>query len=126
MIDSECFIDSSVWLGYLIGNMPKAKEIIESKEIILLTSIISIHEIYKTISKIGKKPEEAIKFIEENSTIIGIDKMTAINSAENCEKYSLHTIDSLIYTSAQENKATFITADNDFRNTPNTKIIPAR
>ena len=126
MTDSRCFLDSSIWLGYLIGNMPKARPIIDSEENTLLTSIISIHEVYKRINKIGKNPKMAIQFIEENSIVFGIDKIIAINSVKNCEKYALHTIDSLVYTSAEKNNAIFITADNDFRKTPNTIILPAR
>jgi len=126
MTETEFFIDSSAWLGYLLGNLPETKPIIESQETTLFTSIITIHEVYKKLKVFGKNPKEGINFIEENSIIINITKETAINSAENCEKYSLHTIDSLIYTSAQETKTTFITADNDFVNLPNTRILRER
>ena len=46
MIVSRYFVDSSVWLGYFIGDMPQAKDIIES-DALLVTSVISLHEIYK-------------------------------------------------------------------------------
>jgi predicted nucleic acid-binding protein len=126
MTETEFFIDSSAWLGYLLGNLPETKPIIESQETTLFTSIITIHEVYKKLKIIGKNPKEGINFIEENSIIINLTKETAINAAENCEKYALHTIDGLIYTSAQETKAIFITADNDFANLPNTKILRER
>lgn len=126
MIETEFFIDSSAWLGYLLGNLPETKAIIESQETTLFTSILTIHEVYKKLKVLGKNPKEGINFIEENSIIINITKETAISAVENCEKHSLHTIDSLIYTSAKETKATFITADNDFVNLPNTRILRER
>jgi len=125
MIVSKYFIDSSVWLGYFIGDMPKAKTIIESDNL-LITSVVSLHEIYKKFITLGEDSEKIIKFIEDMSIIVGIDKKIAIESAKNCVKYSLHTVGSLIYTSSVENSDVFVTADNDFRKTPNTIVIPAR
>ncbi len=124
--DSRLFLDSSIWLGYFLGNILETKEIIESEKTILFTSIISIHEIYKRLKTLGKTEKDIkreIRFIEENTIIIGINKEIAIRSAENCKKYKLHTIDSLIYSSAVEVKALFITVDNDFKKTPKTRII---
>ena len=126
MIGSEFFIDSSVWLGYLLGNLPETRSIIESHENTLFTSILSIHEVYKKIKKLGKEPLKAITFLEENSIVINLTKEIAIKAAENCEKYALHTIDSLIYTSAEEINAAFISADNDFDKLPNTIILRVR
>jgi PIN domain nuclease of toxin-antitoxin system len=126
MIETNFFIDSSIWLGYLLGNMPQTKPIIESQENTLFTSILSIHEVYKRIKKLGKNHFNAIAFIEENSIIINITKETAIKATENCEKYSLHTINSLIYTSSQETKSTLISADNNFNKLPKTIILRER
>ena len=125
MIASKYFIDSSVWLGYFFGDMPEAKEIIDS-EYLLVTSVVSLHEIYKKFTKLNKEPEKIIQFIEGMSVIIDVDKKIALESAKNCHKYALHTIDSLIYTSSVGNSDLFVTADNDFRKTPNTLIIQAR
>ncbi len=128
MTDSKVLLDSSVWLGYFLGNTPRAKEFVDSDDAINLTSAISIHEIYKKINKLRdrKAAEKAVSFIEENSIIIGVTKETAVLSARNCEKYGLHTIDGLIYSTAMLEKAGFITADNDFRKTPKTTIISGK
>lgn len=124
--DSKLFLDSSAWLGYFLGNIPEAKNVIDSPANILFTSIISVHEIYKRLKTLGKTEKEiqqAIKFIEDNSIIVNLNKEIAISAAEHCSKYGLHTIDSLIYSSAMQMETIFITADNDFRNLPKTKII---
>lgn len=125
--DSKLFLDSSTWLGYLLGNLPEAKEIVDSPQTTLFTSIISIHEIYKrfkNLKKTQKEIETAIRFIEDNSILINLSKEIAIQAVENCNAYDLHTIDSLIYSSAMEKKTTFVTADSDFSKTPKTRIIP--
>ena len=124
--DTKIFLDSSIWLGYFIGNIPETKTFIDSKETILFTSIISIHEIYKRLKKLGKPEKEilnSISFIENNSIIANLNKEIAIEAAYNCEKHKLHTIDSLIYSSAMHINAEFLTADKDFKNTPKATIL---
>lgn len=123
---SKLFLDSSVWLGYFLGNIPETRNVVDSEETILFTSIISIHEVFRKLKKLGRTEKEtcgAIRFIEDNSIIVGLNKEIAIAAAKNCEKYGLHTIDSLIYSSAMETETTFATADNDFRKTPKTRLI---
>jgi predicted nucleic acid-binding protein len=127
--DFKSFLDSSIWLGYFLGNIPKAKNAVESQEHILFTSVISLHEIYKRLKGLGKTEkeiEQAITFVEDNSIIVNLNKEIAISAAECCSKYDLHTIDSLIYSSAMQIETIFLTADNDFRNLPKTKIIETK
>lgn len=126
MTDIRIFLDSSAWLGYIIGNIPQSKKYIDSQEAILYTSIISIHEIFKRLKKLGKPEKEinsAIFFIENNSIIVNLNKEIAILAAVNCEKHRLHTIDSLIYSSAMHTDAQFLTADSDFKNAPKAIIL---
>lgn len=125
-IDSKrMFLDSSVWLAYFLGQSLETKKIIESDDNTLFASIISLHEIFKKLKKIQTEKEtlEKISFIENIATIIGLNKESVIDAVNNCEKYGLHTIDSLIYTTAAQNKIFFVTTDNHFCKTPNTKII---
>jgi len=123
---TKVFLDSSAWLGYFLGNISQSKKFIDSKETILFTSIISIHEIYKRLKKAGKTEKEiadSLSFIENNSIIVNLNKEIAISAAENCEKHKLHTIDSLIYSSAMHLQTEFVTADNDFKNMPKTTLL---
>ena len=126
MTASKVFLDSSIWLGYFLGNIPETRDIVDSEETTLFTSIISIHEIFKKLKKLGKSEkqvEQAIKLIEDNSIIVGLSKEIAISAATICEKYELHTIDSLIYSSAMETGTVFVTADKDFSKTPKTRLL---
>ncbi|MFH1697334.1 MAG: PIN domain-containing protein [Candidatus Diapherotrites archaeon] len=126
MTGSDLFLDSSVWLGYFLGNIQKTKEIIESEENTLFTSIISLQEICRKLKKLGKTEKEitaAIGFIEENSSIINLNKKIVIRAADFCEKYGLHAMDSLIYASAMSTNAAFVTVDKDFMGCPKTIIL---
>jgi predicted nucleic acid-binding protein len=125
----KAFLDSSVWLGYFLGNLPEAKGIVENEESMLFTSIISIHEIVKRLKKLGKAEKEienAVRFIEDNSTVVNLSREIAINAVNECIKFSLHAIDGLIYTSAMAMEAVFITADYDFKQCQKTRIIEAK
>ncbi len=129
MTGSRLFLDSSVWLGYFLGNFPTAREVVDSSETILFTSIISIHEVCKKLRKMGKTQREAnqsVQFMEDNSVIIHVNKETAIQSAEHCLKHRLHAIDSILYASALQADSVFITADHDFSGLPKARIIEAR
>ena len=123
---SKLLLDSSIWLGYFLGNISKTRAIVDSEETILFTSIISIHEVFKRLKRLGRTEKEsmqALKAIEDNSIIVGLNKEIAIAAVSNCEKYGLHTIDSLIYSSAMETGTTFVTVDKDFKKTPRTRTI---
>ena len=123
--DSKLFLDSSIWLGYFLGNIPQTKAIVDNQNNILFTSILSVHEIFKKLKKLKKTKEarKAIKFVEANSIIVDLNIEISISAVNHCEKYNLHTIDSLIYSSSMQTKTVFITADKDFKKTPKTKII---
>lgn len=126
MTDSRLFLDSSVWIGYFLGDLPESKKAIDSPESILFTSIISVHEVLKKLEERGmdeKEAEQAIKFMEENSIIVNLNRETARNSVDCCFKYGLHTIDSLIYASSMGLDAVFVTGDKDFNKTPKTRIL---
>ncbi|MFH1256432.1 MAG: PIN domain-containing protein [Candidatus Diapherotrites archaeon] len=128
MTDSKLFLDSSIWLGYFLGAFPESRELVDSEKNSLFTSVISLHEVFKKLKKLGKTEgaaNQAINFIEENSIIITLNKKIVLTAAVNCERYGLHTIDSMIYSSAAEVNALFVTADNDFKKCPRAKIIEA-
>lgn len=125
MTGSKVFLDSNIWLGYFLGNIPRSKTIIESTNQ-AFCSVISLHEIAKRMIDLGKNAQEvqqALEFVEEKSIVVEVTRTIALLAVDNCRQFSLHTIDSLIFSSAQANNAVFITADNDFAETPNTQIV---
>ncbi len=125
MTDSKVLIDSSVWILYLFAESPKAKEIIENQKIIL-TSVLSIFEIKRKLLKekyIKEKILNALEFIKVRSLISELTEEICVQAADYSAEHELSAIDSLIYTTAKNNHALLITADNDFRGLKEVEIV---
>jgi len=125
MIGSKIFIDSSVWLSYFFADSERAKELIESEEI-LFTSVISLFEIKRKLlkSKLDRnKINELIDYIKQRSVTIGLTLEICEKAAEISLTYKLSAIDSLIYTSSNINDSTLATSDYDFKEIRDVVII---
>ena len=121
-------LDSSVWIAHLFEANKSASEIIESDSL-LSTSILTLFEVKKKLLKenISKsKIDSVISLINERSLILGVNEEIVNSAAEISFEQNLSSLDSLIYASAMQIKAKFITADNDFRNLDNVEIIDNR
>ncbi len=117
------FIDSSVWIDYLING--NHKDLIDT-EGILLISVLSIFEIKKKLIKSnvpGNITVKSIDFIKKRSLLIDLTAEIAEKSVEVSVKNNLPAIDSLIYISAIESNATLFTLDNDFRGLKNVVVL---
>ena len=107
------FLDSSVWIAYLLYADEKARELID-QEGIFFTSVLSVFEVKRKLLK--EKVEfvkitQAIQFMKKKSVII----MVSTDVCEEAPRWSLPAMDSLIYESAQKNNVQLYTYDNDFR-----------
>ena len=121
-IDSK-FLDSSIWLAYLIeGNH---KEIIDNENI-LYVSVLSLFEIKKKLLE-KEFPKNVIKekidFIKKRTIIKEVNKEIAEKAAEISAEMKIPSIDALIYATALLSRGMLFTSDNDFRNLSNAKII---
>ena len=118
-------LDSSIWLDHLAGTSEESSIIINNEDL-LFCSILSIFEIKKKLIKLrfkGEKLDKSIEFVKQRALIINLND-TIINTAvEYSIKNNLSVVDSLIYATALEIEAQLITADNDFRNLENLRII---
>lgn len=126
MTVTSYLIDSSVWLGYFLDDVQEAKEKINSSRALLCTSVVSLYEILKNLSRTNLNDSEInniMDFIERTSLILDVNKKIAFNSFFNSQEYNLHGLDSLIYSTAEENNCIFVTSDSDFRNVPNTILL---
>ncbi len=123
MTDSSYFFDTSAWLSYFYEDSDKIKEIVEDKTIKIFTSFISNLELKRKLKK-DKLPKEkqdrVYKFLAARTVWIVIEGDVVAKAAEYDE---LHTVDSLIYGSAQLTKTTLITRDNDFRGLNNVIVL---
>ena len=113
------FIDSSIWLAYILEG--KHKEIIDAAEI-LLSSVLSLFEIHKKLLKINASKElieSFLLFIKKKSIIIHVDEKIVEKAVVFSYENNLPVIDSLIYASSIQNESSLLTSDNDFRGLKN-------
>ena len=118
MKESRALVDSSIWLPYFLATSQEVREIIDSQDTLLFTSSITLHEVKRKLLKLNytsMQAEKAIQFIRENSVVIPVDEDIAVNSVNHCMKSNLHTVDSIIYETAMQNKCKLVTADKDFK-----------
>ena len=114
-------IDSWAWIEYFKGTSAgnKAKEIIESGDKLLL-STINVSEIYIFLLK--NKPEESdklINFVLNSSFVMLLDSKLAISAAKIKQSKKIGLADAIVIATAEENKATILTGDDDFKNMEN-------
>ena len=116
-IGERILLDSSAWLSYFLAENNLSKKFIEEEGHLLMTSVLSIFEIKrKMLIKNVKetKVEEFIKFVKTRSLLIELNEEICNNAVSLSLRHSLHTIDSLIYSSAILNNATLISGDSHF------------
>ena len=120
------FLDSSVWVHYLVND--QYRELIENSEFSYI-STLSLFEIKRKLLKDKfdeNKLTKALGFIERKTLIISPSKEITLLAAELSVKHKLGAMDALIYTTAQQHGAELITCDNDFRGLENVQILPLK
>jgi len=118
-------VDSWAWIEYFKGSSlaTKAREIIESSQKILL-STINASEIYHFLLK--NKPAEAeklIKFVLSSSFIIPLDSSIALKAAKIKYDKKIGLADAIVIATAEENNAMILTGDDDFKDIKNVIYI---
>ncbi len=116
--------DSNIWIEYFAGTKKgeKAREIIKSNEQIN-TSALSIMEIKTKFEKEGHDYRNRLDCIYSRSRIVPLDKNIAELAASMRIKYKLHTADAIMYATAQIERTTLLSEDNDFKNVPNVEKL---
>ena len=120
------FLDSSAWLSYFLAENDLSKKFIEEGNHLLMTSVLSIFEIKrKLLIKDFKehKIDEFLNFIKSRGLAIELDEKICRNAATISIRHKLHTVDSLIYSSALLNNAVLVSGDSHFRGLDNVIIL---
>ncbi|MBS3155694.1 PIN domain-containing protein [Candidatus Woesearchaeota archaeon] len=116
MTDSK-LIDSSAWLSYFYAENTRIRDVMESDDM-LLTSSLSLFEVKLKLLKDKKEQsliQKSLEIIKKRSLVIPMDTKIGEKAAEISIALRLSAIDSLIYTTSLTNNATLVTLDNDFR-----------
>lgn len=120
--------DSSAWVEYLKGTAQaeKLNEILET--VLVGTSICALAEIADRCEKYNQDAEKAITFIEAKATIIPITTDILLRAAKlknhlrkTRPKFGL--FDALHLATAEQQHATFVTADADFSGLNNVLLL---
>lgn len=118
MTDSKILLDSSAWIEYFFTGHKQITNYIESKNSLVFSSVISLHEVKKKllIEKYARTEiKKVIEFMKNKSAIIELSEEICEKSAEDAFSLKLHTADSLIYRAAKDKEATIITLDTHFK-----------
>jgi len=127
-MEKRYVIDTSVWISYFDGSekIVPVKEIIESSEIV--TSIITVAELSDKFSRENKNFNTVLTFLIAHSKIEGISVSDATAAGilknkvrKNKKNFSL--ADALIYTLTKSKNTILITADKEFEELENVKIM---
>lgn len=111
-------IDSWAWIEYFKGTSfgEKAKEFIEGKEEILVSSI-NISEVYKFLlkEKTEKEAEEGIQFVLKSSFVIPVSVAVALKAARLKWQKKFGLADAIVLASAQLSRCNVVTGDDNFK-----------
>lgn len=120
------FLDSSIWLEYLINE--KFGDIIKSEKIIYVSQL-SLFEIKRVLLRRKYPLSEvnlALEFVKKRSIIINLSNQIVDLASEISIKNKLSALDALIYTTSLLNNSIFLTLDNDFRNLQDSLILKTK
>jgi predicted nucleic acid-binding protein len=118
-------VDSSGWVEYLLDS-PRADLFalaIEQRDK-LIVPVIALYEVHKILSR--KLPEVAVTEaldVMRLGRVIELTDRRAIAASAIATKHKLAMADAVMYSVAQEHKATFWTQDIDYQGLPNVQFF---
>jgi len=117
-------LDSFAWIEYFMGSEKGAKvrDYVEGNEP-LYTPTVCLTEVKSRYIRDKKDPATRIELIVDRSFILPLDQEIALLAADIKQKHKLHTIDAIIYATAQRRGLTLVTGDQHFRGIPNVEMI---
>ena len=119
------FIDSWAWIEYFAG-YEKGREVhdIITSESEIITSVLNEFEVFAKIFKLRGKEcaQEALDFIEDNATIVHLNRALVEDSASLRAKQGTSTVDAIVAASALKYNATILTGDSGFKQIQGLKV----
>jgi len=113
-------VDSSGWIEFFLGSTAGRtfKPIIEQTAQLVVPAV-SIFEVHRFLSRTAAASvRDAAIEVMCRSTVIDLNAARAIAASIAAKKHSLAMADAVIYSIAQEFKATFWTQDVDYKDLP--------
>jgi len=116
--------DSFAWIEYFKGG-ERARAIkgyVDGGAPIYTPSICLTEIAFKYLRE-GRNPKERIEFVLDRSQVIETNAEIALDAATAKQKYSLHTVDAIVYASSQSKQRMLVTGDIHFKNLPSVETI---
>ena len=113
-------VDSSGWIEYFIdtANADNFASAIE-KSALLIVPALSFFEVHRFLSRNSDaKHRDACLEVIRRGTIVELTAARAIAASDIAQKHRLAMADAVMYSVAQEFKATFWTQDLDYKDLP--------
>ena len=113
-------VDSSGWIEFFLGsNAGRTFKPIIEQTAQLIVPAISILEVHRFLSRTvnATKRDKALELMCR-STVIDLTTARAIAGSNVAQQYKLAMADAVMYSIAQEFKATFWTQDVDYKDLP--------
>jgi predicted nucleic acid-binding protein len=89
----------------------------------LYTASICLTEVKARYLRKGRDPKAELEFMSERGFILPLDKETSLLAAEIKQSRGLHTMDAVVYATAQWRKLTVVTGDQHFEGLPGVEMI---
>jgi predicted nucleic acid-binding protein len=120
-------VDSSSWIEYFMDSIGAdfVASAIEN-HVNLIVPTIALYEVHRFLSKQILTAEQVSQclHIMQRGRIIDLTTARAIAASKVAQTYKLAMADAMMYSIAQEFKATFWTQDADYQGLPNVQYQP--
>ena len=122
----KVLLDTCVWIEWFTDSelADNFIQYFEHLDEVVVPAIIQ-YELYKWVCR-ERDEATALEIIAttQQCFITLVDTSLALQAADYAKQYGLAMADALIYTTAQQEKATLITIDKHFENIPNVLYLP--
>ena len=114
------FFDTYTWIEHLDGNLNVSSAMHDAE---MISSPIVLYEVFSKYLAIDeKKAAEMVGWVQAKSRLVNVDKYIALRAAQLRKKYKFSMADSIILSTAIQEKAELVTGDPHFKNVTEVKI----
>lgn len=113
-------LDSSVWIEFFLGSQSGQRyRPIAANSAALLVPAVALYEVHRYLSRTASNDmREGSLNVMRQARVIDLTDARAIAASNAAQEYKLAMADAIMYSIAQEFKATFWTQDVDYHGLP--------
>jgi toxin FitB len=113
-------LDSSAWIEFFLGSQAGQRyRPIAADSATLLVPAVALYEVHRYLSRTASSDmREGSLNVMRQARVIDLTDARAISASNAAQEYKLAMADAMMYSIAQEFKATFWTQDVDYQGLP--------